>query len=348
MVYKKKVTLHDLADRLGLSVNTVSKALRGDPGMSERTRRAVRELAESCGYYTKDQEQALFAERIPLYAAAPKRFALIHGEDQLSTQTRLIASGLIGKLSEFGHTLELVSVLKRESLNVSFEEWVESCNLRYYDGFFISSSIGGQLEKQLLSLTMPRVLINFPPPLAEVDSVIWDVGEAVFRAVLYLNRMGHENILYIGDCESKRGFRLRWQAFQNAMAELGKAIDPDTHLTKMPKNASSAAKEIAYRIKELNPTAVLSTIVSNLNVVSKASHDADKIAPRDYSLVSLRYNEWNLYPNVSGPVLQIQETGARAAERMLWRLANPLRFYEHTLVRCGTFYAGETVSSNRK
>jgi len=47
---RKTVTLRDLADRLGLSVYTVSKALRGLPGMSEPTRRLVFATARAMNY----------------------------------------------------------------------------------------------------------------------------------------------------------------------------------------------------------------------------------------------------------------------------------------------------------
>jgi LacI family transcriptional regulator len=40
----------------------------------------------------------------------------------------------------------------------------------------------------------------------------------------------------------------------------------------------------------------------------------------------------------------IRESGIRAAERMLWRMANPHLPYEHTLLQ-GGFYEGSTVKA---
>lgn len=349
MVYKKEVTLKDLADRLGLSVNTVSKALRGSSGMSERTRQAVRELAERSGYRTKEQEHALLVERLPLFAASPKRFALVLGEGGTPLQTKLILSGLAAKLCELGHSIEPVMAPAIANSESAFNYWAEESGIRYYDGIFIAPSLPEKLEFDLLSLDMPRVLINFPPPLAEADSVIWDVAEAVFRSVYYLHRMGHERILYIGSRESHRGFRLRWQAFQSVMLELGRPIEPEQHLTIVPSDPYSRTREVARRLRDFKPTAVLCAIIGHLTSISKVIHEANKSIPRDFSLVSMRYNECNILPHLSGPVLGIKETGVRAAERMLWRIANPSRLYEHTLVRggSGSFYSGSTVSIRR-
>lgn len=347
MVYKKDVTLKDLAAQLGLSVNTVSKALRGNSGMSERTRQAVRELAERSGYRTKEQEQALLMERLPLFAAPPKRFAIICGERGQSTQAKLIMSGLVEKLSEFGHTIELVAAPIHARSESDFILWEEESNIRYFDGIFIAPSLHAKLENYLLSLNMPRTLINFSPPVAEVDSVIWDVGEAVVRSVHYLNQLGHEKILYIGNCESRRGFRLRWQVFQSTMLELGQSVEPEQHLTSIPRDRYCMAQEFTRRLRDYKPTAILCAIVGHLASVSKASNDSNKSIPYDFSLVSMRYRDFNLFPKLSGPILPIKETGIRAAERMLWRIANPSRPYEHTLVRGGPFYAGSTASQRR-
>lgn len=82
MPIKKKITLKQLADELGLTVHTVSKALRGLPGMSEHTRNEVRLLADKLGYHTKEQERSQLFENTPLYAGAGRRFIFLIAADQ--------------------------------------------------------------------------------------------------------------------------------------------------------------------------------------------------------------------------------------------------------------------------
>ncbi|MDG0790483.1 helix-turn-helix domain-containing protein [Cohnella ginsengisoli] len=67
-----------MAARLGLTVHTVSKALRGLPGMSESTRRDIWQAARELGYRTKAQAAGLSAEQIPWVGAGkPRRFAMV-------------------------------------------------------------------------------------------------------------------------------------------------------------------------------------------------------------------------------------------------------------------------------
>lgn len=57
--HRRRHTLQDVADALSLSANTVSRALSGKPGVSERTRRLVREEAERIGYVPNPHARSL-------------------------------------------------------------------------------------------------------------------------------------------------------------------------------------------------------------------------------------------------------------------------------------------------
>ena len=47
---KKQITIKDIADKLNISVSTVSRALKDHPDISLKTREAVKELAKLLGY----------------------------------------------------------------------------------------------------------------------------------------------------------------------------------------------------------------------------------------------------------------------------------------------------------
>ena len=46
----KEIKMKDIADKLGISIVAVSKALNGKAGVSERLRTRVRRTAEEMGY----------------------------------------------------------------------------------------------------------------------------------------------------------------------------------------------------------------------------------------------------------------------------------------------------------
>ena len=339
---RKKVTLTDLSNKLGLSVQTVSKALSGKPGMSEETRSEVFRLARELGYWTKDQRNALTYERISPYPIVRRRFLLLHNEQSVNFN-RLLLAGLHERFTEFGHIVE-PRLLPPELKPEAFDGWADKVGLPYAEGVFIAPRMAGaELEERLLALPMPRILLNFPPPESAVDSVIWDVQEAVHQSVRRLLRAGHRDILYVGDIVSQRGFRLRWSAFQEAMGEGGIAVDPERHWTKpMDGDAGSWVLGLIERIASFRPSAVLCGIDELAEPAYYALRDAGARIPQDISFVGIVNEQTDRLPTLARPLLPIKESGYRAADRLLWRLANPSMPYEHIRIR-GDFYPGSTM-----
>src|ERR1043165_6806227 len=50
MLREKEVTIYDIADKLNISIATVSRALKDDPVVNKKTKKKIFELAEELGY----------------------------------------------------------------------------------------------------------------------------------------------------------------------------------------------------------------------------------------------------------------------------------------------------------
>ena len=340
---KKTVTLELIAERMGLSVQTVSKALRGKPGMSEETRQAIAATARQLGYRTKGQRHSMSVEQLPLIPGANRRFSFVmNGDQSFSGLNQLILQGVQERLSEFGHTVAITVTPPRFADSKSFEEWTEQQNLAYMDGIFLSPSLTPDLEERLLALSMPRILINFPPHAAEVDSIIWDVATAVHQSVNQLMALGHQRILYIGKRVTHRGFTIRWQAFQAAMEHAGLLVDDHAHMVDEVTDRSLWSVELGRKLQVMQATAIISGLDYDLPWIYFACSSAGIRIPEDCSLISLQNAENQTMPGISRPRLLVAEAGERAAERMLWRLANPTLPYEQIRLQ-GSFFTGDTM-----
>ena len=78
----KKVSLADIARRAGVSTNTVSRVVRGDPEVSEKTRARIAKLVEELGYVPNYAARALAAKRtnvLQVVLAAP----MFHGHGRV-------------------------------------------------------------------------------------------------------------------------------------------------------------------------------------------------------------------------------------------------------------------------
>jgi LacI family transcriptional regulator len=346
VIRRKKVTLSHIGDRLGLSIQTVSKALTGKPGMSEETRSEVVQLARAMGYLTRDQKSTLAYERISPYPIVKRRFVLLHNEQAINFN-RLLLAGLHDRFMEFGHTVEPI-LIPPELKPHMFNEWVENKGILYAEGAFIAPRMNEPIEALLLQLPLPRILLNFPPPESKLDSVIWDVYEAVYQSVLYLKGSGHRNIMYVGDIRTQRGFRLRWQAFQEAMQEEGLPLNAHHHTTKVFHGQEASWKQdFIDQFKATKPTAMICGIDEQASSVYSALLEAGARIPQDCSLVGILNEQTDQLPAMTRPMLLIKETGYRAADRMLWRIANPHSPFEHIRIR-GNFYKGSTTMNMKE
>ncbi|OXM83403.1 LacI family DNA-binding transcriptional regulator [Paenibacillus rigui] len=343
MPVRKQITLRTIASELGLTVQTVSKALKGKPGMSEATRQLIVQTAEQLGYYTKDQIRSLRLQNIAPYPVERQRFLLVQTEESVS-YNRLLLEGLHHRFASFGHHIETMLLPKNIS-EKAMQPWLEDSEVQYADGLFIAPSIVPKAwEAYLFQLPMPRILLSFPPPGVRIDSVIWDVYEAAYQSVAYLISIGHSRILYVGDIHVQRGFSLRWQAFRQAMSDFGLEVDPALHSIEPRRTHPKWLDELRDKIEVGKPTALLCGIDGEVPLVFRYCQKLKLRVPEDLSLIGfLNEQDSNSpLPAFTRPLLPIRETGYRAADRMLWRIANPTLPFEHIRIQCD-FRIGETT-----
>lgn len=341
MPRKKEVTLKHIAARLGLTVHTVSKALRGLPGMSESTRREVFRTARSMGYWSKSLADGLAAERIPLASGKPRRFMLIMPND--GPFYRLQSDGLERRLHELGHVVQAVVLPQGCTDEAKLSDWAERSGLLLQDGLFLTPALAGWTESALLDVPLPKVMINFPPAQAAVDSVIWDVQHAVHLALETLCRHGHRRILYVGDTGVFRGFKLRWEAFVAASVRLGLTVpDPDDHLISGANNRVRWVERIRDKLGSGAYTAVLAAVPGEAEWIQGAASSLGITIPGELSLIGIEDEALRHFPDLTRPSLLVNEAGERAAELMLRRIANPLAPFEHVRL-LGPMVEGATV-----
>lgn len=343
---RKAVTLKTIAQASGVTVQTVIKALKGKPGLSEATRRLIVQTAVRLGYYTMDQIRSLRLEHIEPYPVEQLRFVMVYTNESAG-YIRMLVDGLYERFEALGHRIDELQLPVHLS-EARMAEWVEESGLEYADGVFIAPAITPKAwEPLLLRIKKPRILLNYPPSGTKIDSVIWDIYEAVYQSVEYLIGLGHRRILYIGDLHAQRGSMLRWQAFCHAMGSIGVEPAASQHYLAEYTDTAAWQDELRRRIERHKPTACLCGMHQDVPAVYRFLEEGMGLRiPRDLSLIGLLNEQPESLPLFTRPLLPIRETGIRSAERMLWRLANPSSAYEHIRIQ-GELFIGETTSAIR-
>jgi len=334
MAVRKTVTLQTIADEVGVTLQTVSKALLGKPGMSERTRHAIVEAARRLGYRSKRQIDSLLVEHILPFPTERRRFVLLHSGAS-DNYKALLLQGLYERFSEFGHRIEAVALPSCRSDRAMFE-WIDAAGLAYADGLFLAPALTpARWEEALLALPAPRILLGYPPPGAKVDSVVWDVYEAMWQSVALLAREGHRNVLYVGDIETRPGFVLRWQAFVHAAARFG--MDPAKGRHIVERGVSDWRAALRERLVAEPVTAVICGLDEETDAAYRVCREAGRRVPDDLAMVGFLNEPPKDAVPYRYPRLPIRMTGYRAADRMLWRIANPSLPFEHIRLQSDFF-----------
>ena len=181
-----KVTLSTIALRTGLSKFAVSRSLSGKDGVSEGTRRRVREIAAELGY-----------ARITPEPQSRALGLIFHDADLINSELHLlIQNGAQSEAQRFGYRLNMRWSHRLDEI----EAIVRSCSGAVLVGPHDRESLA-----RLVALGKPIVRQGWLEPLEQADHVAGTDHEAGSAVATYLLALGHRSIAYVHGTPGYRG-----------------------------------------------------------------------------------------------------------------------------------------------
>ena len=211
-------TIQDIANKLGVSKGTVSKAINNAPDISETLRKTILDTAVEMGY-TKLRRQK---------GTAPKLCVLIENMEYEEPH-QFGYDFIIGfrQMAEpAGFAVEVIPV------TVSFQKKTP------YDVFMLQNDYVGALVlgfalndpwiKDFETSHTPAVLYdNYIPANPFISSIGIDNNEGMELAVSYLKKNGHKKIGYLSSALGSHVMQVRHKAFFHAMKQNGMRAEAD-------------------------------------------------------------------------------------------------------------------------
>lgn len=232
----KKVTIQDIADALGISRNTVSKAINNSDGLADATREKILQKAVEMGYKQFSYVASLSGNSIPrLVPADSSECAMAASEIALFTTKLSMMSNhfavpmldrLKHELSQLGYTLNIYKVdcenLAQHTLPASFA--IERA------GAILCIEMFDQAYGEMLcGLGLPLLFIDGPHKRfgdsLPADQLYMDNTTGITKLVHEMLRKGKRKIGFIGDYEHCQSFFERYTAFRSAMILAGVPVD---------------------------------------------------------------------------------------------------------------------------
>jgi LacI family transcriptional regulator len=276
--YRKRpgsVSIRDVAERAGVSIATVSRAVNHLPTVAPDLARRVWKAIEEVGYVPNTQARAL-----------------------VSGRSRIL--GLI--VSEITNPFfpELVQEFENLAVAQGYEVFIGSTNYeparteslirrmlqRSVDGVAVMTfGIEEEQVQQLVDREFPLVFVDAGPSLPNIRVLKVDYGEGIRQGVQHLAALGHRTIAFISGPLHLRSAVARRDAFLKAMAELGLTV-PREHMVEgsHTMEGGMASMERLIALADL-PTAVMCsndmTAIGALHALYRTTHSV----PAEISVV---------------------------------------------------------------
>ena len=215
----KKPTMRDIARAAGTSAVTVSKALGGQPGMSEETRNRIVQIAEELGYeYPVGKRTEPVKRHLDIGILIPDRYF-----DTNSYYSEMYRQ-LVRKLTERGN-FGVLEILTREN-----EQQLVVPNLMQsgrVDGMIILGEPDKTYYRMLSRQETPLVFLDFYDEQANADAVVGDNTYGTYRLTSHLIRLGHSRIGFVGNQCATESIMDRYLGFYRAMLVHGLPVKPE-------------------------------------------------------------------------------------------------------------------------
>lgn len=313
---RTRVTIADVADALGLTKGTVSRALNGYPDISDATRQRVRRKAEMMGYRPLAQAQAIRTGR-------SRAIGLVLQTDIPGAQRPFLSdflAGVTSAASAASWTLTVATSAGEAEMLATLERLVDE---RKADGFILPRTWRDDARMKLLRrINVPFVLYG---RVADPEGCAWfDIlgEEAMREAVARLVSHGHTRIGFVNGGMEYNFSGLREEGFYRGMAEAGLPVVPELVLSDaMTLEAGAAATECLLS-HDSPPTAIVFAVDAAALGAYQATETLGLKIGRDVSIISydgIPEGAW-VRPPLTTFSVDSRNAGARLCELLIRRV----------------------------
>mgnify|MGYP001166965552 FL=1 len=211
---RKKVTMQEIADMLGISKVTVSKAINRREGVSDALREKILSTARALNY-SKPGRTANHSRNFAF--VCPKRFFL--EDDAFYTS---IYYYLNKQCIQDNDTLDLYVVGTSDERFAKLPRRFENAMI---DGVFIAGQFQDAFLAKLLALPQAKVALDFYVSDLSIDAVISDNFRMGTLVTDYLISRGHRKIGFVGDPLSTSSISDRYFGYRKAMKLAGCPVE---------------------------------------------------------------------------------------------------------------------------
>lgn len=216
MSRKHNTTLKELANSLGLSISTVSRALNDHPDISEATKAKVKKLATKLHYSPNLFAKGFRSHRTHILGV------IVPNISHYFTTT--ILKGILSEGENRGYRV-IISESKNDEQKQS--EMLETMTQFGVDGILLALARKTKSMNDILDILNRRPLVMFDKVSNKIPctQVVINDEEAAYNAVEHLINTGKKRIAIIKETENSFNSEKRFEGYLRALREHNISID---------------------------------------------------------------------------------------------------------------------------
>lgn len=312
-------TLHDVSIAAGFSTFTVSRALAGLPGVSDKTREHVIATAHALGYVANQPARRLKRGSstaigvLTANNANPFYSTLVNGFEDI-----VVPAGyhcIVSDSTDHGEHSPL-----RESL------FLEDLLQQRVAGVALTYQPAEQQLARLLDWPLPVVFMDSYPPAAHRDTpfVVAD-GEGIsYEAGRHFAEHGYDDWMFLGHPESWSTREGRQRGFSNAARDFGARLE----IVEGRNDPAEAAQAVLRAIESRGtpPRAIFAANEPLVIGTLRALRELNLSIPSDVALIGYDETQWAEFANPALTVVDqsIARIGEIAGMRLLGLMTDGL------------------------
>lgn len=339
---KRRVSLKDIAAELGISISTVSRALKDHHDLSPGLIEKVKDLAAKWNYTPNPFAMGLLKQQT-------KTIGVIV-PDIVTHFYSSIIGGIEDKASENGYYIVISS--SRESRQNEKENLKNLLNLRV-DGLIVclaQDTTDYAHFDSILSSEIPLVFFDRVCRTNEFSSVVIDNVEAAKGLTVHLFKNGSKKIAHIAGPPNLNITKERIKGYKNGLMECGLPFDPDflIHCDLSIEDAAMATNKL---LSLKNPPDAIFGV--NDTVIFSAMKEIKKKGlkvPHDIALVGFtdEFHATVVEPNLTAVAHPTFEMGKEAARLLLNEISSTTKKTVQQVIMKATLIARESSAKSLK
>lgn len=237
--YLEKVTLKDISEKTGYSINTVSRALKDKDDIAEKTRKHIKSVAQDLGYIPNTIASGL-------RSGLTKTIAIILS-DIANPYFSIMAKHIESAAREYGYSIFVINT--REDYHME-EQAVYSAISKRVDGIILFPvQQKSKIIKFLKKSQTPFIVVGRHFEDIQTDYLITDDVKGGYLATNHLIKCGRKRILFLNGPEYVSCAQQREQGYKKALKEHDMPFDPDL-LKRVSITTGSAYSDMKKILEE--------------------------------------------------------------------------------------------------